>query len=69
LGKVVTVGNAGDTRAVLSRGGCAVDITRDKKATDFEEIARVCEEGGFVVNGRVQGTLAVARALGDRNLK
>lgn len=67
--KLVTVGNCGDTRGVLSRGGVAVDITRDKKATDLEEIARICEEGGFVVNGRVQGSLAVARALGDRNLK
>jgi serine/threonine protein phosphatase PrpC len=68
-GEMVTVGNSGDTRAVLCRGGAAVDITRDKKATDFEEIARICEEGGFVVNGRVQGSLAVARSLGDRNLK
>lgn len=63
------IANAGDTRAVLCRGGRAIDLTRDKKATSPEEIARIYRSGGFVVNGRVQGTLAVSRALGDLNLK
>lgn len=67
--RVVAVANCGDSRSVLCREGRAIDITRDKKATDTEEIARICEQGGFVANGRVQGSLAVARTLGDRNLK
>jgi serine/threonine protein phosphatase PrpC len=67
--RVIAVANCGDSRSVLCRDGRAVDITRDKKATDVEEIARICQEGGFVANGRVQGSLAVARTLGDRNLK
>jgi serine/threonine protein phosphatase PrpC len=67
--KVMSVANCGDTRAVLSRSGTSVDITRDMKATDLEEVARICQEGGFVLNGRVQGSLAIARTLGDKNLK
>jgi serine/threonine protein phosphatase PrpC len=62
-------GNTGDTRAVLCRSGKAIDLTKDRKATDPEEIARVCLGGGFVVNGRVLGSLAVSRALGDGQLK
>jgi serine/threonine protein phosphatase PrpC len=61
--------NTGDTRAVLSRSGKAFDLTRDKKATDPAEIARICLGGGFVINGRVLGSLAVSRALGDGQLK
>ena len=63
------IGNAGDTRGVLSRAGIACDLTRDKKASDPYEIARIYREGGFVSNGRVMGSLAVARALGDCSLK
>jgi len=61
--------NAGDTRAVMCRAGAAVDLTMDKKATDPFEIARIYREGGFVSNGRVMGTLGVARAIGDCSLK
>merc|ERR1711991_558664 len=61
--------NCGDTRSVICRGGTAVDITRDQKATDPYEIARIVKAGGFVQNGRVMGILAVARAFGDATLK
>ena len=47
----------------------AIDLTIDRKASDPEEVARIAESGGFVANGRVQGTLAVSRALGDSQLK
>ena len=63
------VGNTGDTRAVVSRGGRGMDITLDMKATDPEQIARVAIAGGHVTKGRVMGSLAVARALGDAQLK
>jgi serine/threonine protein phosphatase PrpC len=65
----VCVGNAGDTRAVLSRLHTAVDLSRDMKASDPLEVARVLRNGGTVSNGRVLGSLAVARALGDCQLK
>lgn len=63
------IANTGDTRAVLCRSGRAIDLTIDKKATSHDEIARITKEGGFVVNGRVMGSLAVSRALGDSQLK
>lgn len=56
--------NTGDTRAVLSRRGVALDLSFDRKGSDPEEMARVARAGGFVVKGRLMGTLAVSRALG-----
>jgi serine/threonine protein phosphatase PrpC len=67
--QICNVANVGDTRTVLCRLGMAVNITRDMKATDAEEIARIAQHGGFVTNGRVLGSLAVARAIGDGQLK
>jgi serine/threonine protein phosphatase PrpC len=61
--------NTGDTRAIISRNGLAYDLTLDRKATDHDEIARIVRDGGLVQNGRVQGSLAVSRAFGDRRLK
>ena len=46
-----------------------MDLSVDRKATDPEEVARIASVGGFVTNGRVLGTLAVARAIGDITLK
>lgn len=63
------VSNTGDTRAVLSRLHIAIDLTRDMKASDSMEISRILQSGGQVINGRVLGSLAVARALGDCQLK
>ncbi|KAJ1733016.1 phosphatase 2C [Coemansia biformis] len=61
--------NVGDARAVLSRGGVAKRLTYDHKGEDPNEIERISEAGGYVFNGRVNGVLAVTRALGDSSLK
>ncbi len=44
-------------------------MTFDHKATDSQEIQRISENGGFVMGGRVNGVLAVTRALGDIKYK
>jgi serine/threonine protein phosphatase PrpC len=49
--------NVGDTRAVLCRGGLAVDMTKDHKATDPEVVEAVNARGGFVANNRINGIL------------
>jgi len=67
--KRIYTANAGDARAVLARGGKGVRLSLDHKATDPEEVARIQEAGGFVVMNRVNGILAVARALGDISMK
>nr|MBP7774853.1 protein serine/threonine phosphatase 2C family protein [Candidatus Woesebacteria bacterium] len=67
--------NVGDARSVIDgAGGMAVRVSKDHKADDAEEEARIRRDGGFVTRGmggdvaRVNGVLAVARALGDRSM-
>ena len=65
----VCIASTGDTRAVLCRGSVAIPLTIDHKATSPESIASVALAGGYVDRGRVMGSLAVGRALGDAHLK
>ena len=65
----LVVANAGDSRCVLSRGGRAVALTQDHKPMDPEEFARITKAGGFVADGRVNGSLNLSRALGDLEYK
>merc|ERR1719331_1122320 len=57
--------NTGDSRAVLSRGGEAVALSDDHKPENAAEKERVQGAGGEVKFGRVNGDLAVSRAVGD----
>eukprot|EP01029_Cantina_marsupialis_P007929 TRINITY_DN190462_c0_g1_i2.p1 TRINITY_DN190462_c0_g1~~TRINITY_DN190462_c0_g1_i2.p1 ORF type:complete len:688 (+),score=163.38 TRINITY_DN190462_c0_g1_i2:58-2121(+) len=61
--------NVGDSGAILCRGGEAISMTRDHKATCPDELARIVAEGGFVARARVLGQLSVSRALGDAEFK
>lgn len=65
----VIVGNLGDARCILSRGGKAIDLSKDHKPGREDEKARILRAGGFVVNGRINSFLAVSRAIGDRDYK
>ncbi|TPX67446.1 hypothetical protein CcCBS67573_g07501 [Chytriomyces confervae] len=67
--RVLYTANVGDARAVLSRSGKALRLSYDHKGSDPHETQRIMECGGFVVNGRVNGVLAVTRALGDASMK
>jgi protein phosphatase PTC1 len=46
-----------------------VRLTYDHKGSDKQEAKRITDAGGFVVSGRVNGVLAVTRALGDSSMK
>ena len=62
--------NAGDSRTVMSKaGGRAVDMSQDHKPDDEKERNRIYRAGGFVEEGRVNGMLALSRALGDFEYK
>lgn len=46
-----------------------VSLTTDHKPTDFSEHRRIEAAGGYVYDGRVNGSLALSRAFGDYNYK
>ncbi|XP_019171582.1 PREDICTED: probable protein phosphatase 2C 9 [Ipomoea nil] len=71
-GQKLWVANVGDSRAVLSRKGVAVQMSVDHDPNAEHE--SIEDRGGFVTNipgdvPRVNGQLAVSRAFGDKNLK
>jgi len=62
--------NAGDSRAVIStKAGKCIEMSYDHKPENDEEIRRVKAAGNFVEDGRVQGVIAVSRAIGDWEYK
>lgn len=63
--KEVYCANAGDSRTVLAQRGTAKDLSIDHKPDDPEELNRIESSGNFVTEGRVNGRLALSRALGD----
>ena len=67
------VSNVGDCRAVMSRDGVSEALTCDHRAGREDERERIENLGGIVDlrHGvwRVQGSLAVSRAIGDSHMK
>ncbi|UJR22104.1 hypothetical protein I4U23_025169 [Adineta vaga] len=62
--------NVGDSRAILvSTEGRILLATKDHKPNDQAERQRIQEAGGTVLIQRVNGSLAVSRALGDFEYK
>lgn len=66
---VLYTANVGDSRAVLLRSDKAVRLSYDHKGSDMCEQQRVKDAGGFILNERVNGMLAITRALGDAEMK
>lgn len=68
----IIASNCGDSKAILCRSNEVVPLTFDHKPNRKEEVDRIEEIGGkiFRVNGlRVEGVLAMTRAIGDHDLK
>ncbi|ODV61037.1 type 2C protein phosphatase PTC2, partial [Ascoidea rubescens DSM 1968] len=61
--------NAGDSRTIMSINGNAKPLSFDHKPSNDGEAARICAAGGFVEIGRVNGNLALSRAIGDFEYK
>ncbi|XP_022192901.1 protein phosphatase 1A isoform X1 [Nilaparvata lugens] len=65
----VYVANCGDSRAVFCRNGAPVFATCDHKPVLPAEKERIQQAGGSVMIQRINGSLAVSRALGDYDYK
>ncbi|XP_035140578.1 putative protein phosphatase 1N isoform X2 [Callithrix jacchus] len=57
--------HCGDSRAVLSRAGAVAFSTEDHRPLRPRERERIHAAGGTIRRRRVEGSLAVSRALGD----
>ncbi|KAI8636572.1 phosphatase 2C-like domain-containing protein [Parasitella parasitica] len=67
--KSIFVANAGDSRSVISTAGKSKALSYDHKPIDPKESKRICNAGGFVEFNRVNGNLALSRAIGDFEFK
>lgn len=65
----VYIANCGDSRAVLCRNCTPIFSTQDHKPILPGEKQRIQNAGGSVMIQRVNGSLAVSRALGDYDFK
>jgi serine/threonine protein phosphatase PrpC len=57
--------NVGDTRVVLVEGGVSRRLSYDHKVSDESERQSIINRGGVIINGRVGGSLALTRSIGD----
>jgi serine/threonine protein phosphatase PrpC len=67
--RVLYTANVGDSKAYLISSFGVRQITYEHKGTDPREQQRIQEMGGICIAGRVSGSLAVTRALGDWQMK
>jgi protein phosphatase 2C family protein 2/3 len=58
-------GNVGDSRAIASVRGRVQQLSYDHKPNNELEAKRIIAAGGWVEYNRVNGNLALSRALGD----
>jgi len=67
---IIYVANAGDCRCILStKNGKTIPLSFDHKPTDPQELKRIETAGYYVDDKRVDGRLAVSRAIGDVDFK
>lgn len=57
--------NAGDSRAILRRNGKVMPLSFDHKPSNMPEKLRIMQAKGEVRGKRIDGDLAVSRAIGD----
>ena len=65
----IIFGNCGDSRGILCTDGKVKFSTKDHKPMNEGERTRIEKAGGTVMMQRVNGSLAVSRALGDFDYK
>ncbi len=69
LTDIYHIANLGDSRAFVCRFDDTItETTKDHKPNDKHEKIRIRKRGGFVEDNRVNGILAMSRAVGDRKI-
>ncbi len=63
--KKIYCGNVGDSRVIASVRGRVQNLSYDHKPNNELETKRILAAGGWVEFNRVNGNLALSRALGD----
>ncbi|GMH08877.1 hypothetical protein Nepgr_010717 [Nepenthes gracilis] len=71
---MLLVAHVGDSSVVLSRSGRPEMLTNPhrpygKNKVSLQEIRRIREAGGWIVDGRICGDIAISRAFGDIRFK
>ncbi len=61
--------NLGDSRSLLISKQRFLRLSYDHKSSDHLEAERMKSHGGFILNGRLLGTLNLSRSLGDLAMK
>ncbi|KAI3929805.1 hypothetical protein MKX01_025973 [Papaver californicum] len=69
FGRSLLVANVGDCRAVLSRLGVAVEMSKDHRPCCVKEKKRIESLGGYIDDGYLNGQLGLTRALGDWHIE
>ena len=67
--KVIYGANIGDTRCTLFNEKNYERLSFDHRADDKKEISRIINSGGYLKEGRVNGTLMLSRVFGDFEFK
>ncbi|XP_077212516.1 thylakoid-associated phosphatase 38 isoform X4 [Tasmannia lanceolata] len=71
---VLIISHVGDSCVVISRSGKAEMLTSPHRPygsnkVSLQEIRRIREAGGWIVDGRICGDISVSRAFGDMRFK
>jgi protein phosphatase 2C family protein 2/3 len=68
LGDRIYCANIGDSRAIISSEGRAIELSWDQNLSREDEKSRIKDNGGLEM-GKVHGSLGVTRAFGDSKCK
>lgn len=69
LNDTIWVANAGDSRTILVKEGQIIQASEDAKPSMPRYQKTIEKLGGRVFCGRIEGSLGVARAIGDKSCK
>ena len=67
--KYLICANIGDSKGYILSDKKILQITTDHNCYNENEVSRIIDSGGTVVNNRVKGSLMLTRSFGDKDMK